>query len=102
MSRKSRRPYPQTAKDQMEHMERRTIEHSLNEQVEQPLALLALKLRMVRQLVDDDPPAATAIIDELRVELGTALTQLREVGRRIYPVRAEHDAAIARQQISRN
>jgi signal transduction histidine kinase len=67
--------------------ERRRIERELNQDVEQPLVLVALKLRMLQRLVPHDP-----LIDELATELYSALQRLREIGRRIHPVRLDYDS----------
>ena len=53
----------------MGYGDRRQIERDLNDVVEQPLVLVALKLAMAQRLIESDPPAAAALVDETRADL---------------------------------
>lgn len=64
---------------------RRRIERDLHDGAQQHLVLLAVKARLVSELIDTDPRGAKALADELRTEAQVALAELRELARGIYP-----------------
>jgi signal transduction histidine kinase len=65
--------------------DRRAIERALHDGVLQFLVALAVNLRRVARLVDQDRSAATALIDEMALQATEALDQARELGQSIYP-----------------
>ncbi|MDX6688574.1 MAG: hypothetical protein QOG15_31 [Solirubrobacteraceae bacterium] len=72
------------------HAARRRVERDLHDGAQQRLVLLGLKLALTRTRVEGDPAIAAAI-DELRVDVGLALSELRELARGIYPAILEND-----------
>jgi signal transduction histidine kinase len=64
---------------------RRQIERNLHDGAQQHLVALAVKLGLARQLVDGDPEALSALLEELRGDAQTTLTELRELAHGIYP-----------------
>jgi signal transduction histidine kinase len=66
---------------------RRRIERNLHDGAQQHLVALAVKVGLVRQLLDADPVTATAMLDELRGDVQATLTELRELAHGIYPPR---------------
>jgi signal transduction histidine kinase len=69
--------------------DRRRIERELHDGVQQDLAGLAVKLQQARGLVDSDPAAAGALVDELRGEVQESLDRLRSLAQWIYPPQLE-------------
>jgi signal transduction histidine kinase len=65
--------------------ERRRIERNLHDGAQQHLVALAIKLRLAKDAVDDDPPAAIELIDELRTDLQDAIQELRALAHGIFP-----------------
>ena len=65
--------------------DRGRIERELHDGLQQRLAALAVELQHARRLVDVDPAAAGALIDEIAGELGEALDALRALAHRIHP-----------------
>lgn len=65
--------------------ERRRLERNLHDGAQQQLVALAIKLRLAKDLVADDPDEAQAMLDALRAEASDALTNLRDLARGIYP-----------------
>ena len=65
--------------------DRRRIERELHNGPQQALAGLAVSLQQARSLVESDPEAAVALVDELRSEVRQALERLRALSERIYP-----------------
>ena len=65
--------------------ERRRMERDIHDGAQQHLVALAVKLRLVKALVQRDPPRAKSMLDELRHEVGDALDSLRNLARGIYP-----------------
>ncbi len=63
---------------------RRQIERDLHDGAQQRLVMLAMQLRLARQAVADDDPAA-ALLDEAIDELAGATAELRELARGIHP-----------------
>jgi signal transduction histidine kinase len=69
--------------------DRRRIERELHDGVQQDLVWLAVKLQQARGLVDSDPAAAGALVDELRREVQESLDRLRSLAHRIHPQQFE-------------
>jgi signal transduction histidine kinase len=65
--------------------DRRSIERELHNGPQQALAGLAISLQQARGLVESDPAAAVALIDEMRRDVQQALEHLRALSERIYP-----------------
>jgi signal transduction histidine kinase len=65
--------------------ERRRIERNLHDGAQQQLVALAVKLRLAEQLADRDPAKAKAMLAQLQAEAGSALQDLRDLARGIYP-----------------
>jgi signal transduction histidine kinase len=64
---------------------RRWIERELHSGPQQALAGLAVGLQQARGLVESDPAAAVALVDEMRRDVQQALEHLRALSERIYP-----------------
>jgi signal transduction histidine kinase len=69
--------------------DRRTIERELHDGTQQDLVALAVKLQQTRALVDTDPAAAGALVDEMRGEVQESLDRLRSLAQRIHPPQLE-------------
>ena len=65
--------------------ERRKLERNLHDGAQQHLVALAVKLRLAKDAVDDDPPGAIELIDELRTDLQDAIQELRALAHGIFP-----------------
>lgn len=65
--------------------ERRRLERNLHDGAQQHLVALAVKLRLARDAVEDDPPDAVAMIDEIKSDVQTAITELRALAHGIFP-----------------
>lgn len=65
--------------------DRRAIERALHDGILQFLVALAVNLRRLTGLIDDDPSAAKALIDEIALQTTEALDEARELGQAIYP-----------------
>jgi signal transduction histidine kinase len=70
-----------TAQDE----ERRKLERNLHDGAQQQIVALAIKLRLLEQLIDRDAEKAKAIASALQTEVGGALEELRDLARGIYP-----------------
>lgn len=64
---------------------RRTIERNLHDGAQQHLVALAVKLGLARQLVDSDPAVAAGQLEELRTDVQSTITAVRELAHGIYP-----------------
>jgi signal transduction histidine kinase len=64
---------------------RRQIERNLHDGAQQHLVALAVKLGLARQLLDSDPATVATLLEELRSDAQTTLTELRELAHGIYP-----------------
>jgi signal transduction histidine kinase len=64
---------------------RRQIERNLHDGAQQHLVALAVKLGLARQLVDGDRETLGTLLEELRADAQTTLTELRELAHGIYP-----------------
>lgn len=67
------------------HADRRAIERALHDGVQQHLVALAVDLRRLAGLVDDDPAAAKALLDEMAANVREALDATTELAQRVYP-----------------
>ena len=65
--------------------ERRTIERDLHKGVQQDLVGLAVNLQLASQLLDTDPAAAKALLEELGRDVQQALDATAQLAQRIYP-----------------
>jgi signal transduction histidine kinase len=65
--------------------DRRRIERELHHGPQQALAGLSVRLQQARGLVESDPAAAVALVDEMRRDVQEALEHLRALSERIYP-----------------
>lgn len=66
-------------------LERRKLERNLHDGAQQHLVAMAVKLRLVEELIEDEPAEATAVIAELRDNLKSAITELRALAHGIFP-----------------
>jgi signal transduction histidine kinase len=65
--------------------ERRTLERDLHEGVQQQLVGLAVNVQLATELVDTDPSAAKALLEELGRDVQQALDETGRLAQRIYP-----------------
>jgi signal transduction histidine kinase len=65
--------------------ERRRLERNIHDGAQQQLVALTVKLRLLQQLTDRDPGKAREIAGQLRDEATSALEDLRDLARGIYP-----------------
>ena len=65
--------------------DRRSLERDLHDGPQQHLIALAVNLQLARQLADSDPPAATALLDEMGRDVQQALEETGRLAHRIYP-----------------
>jgi signal transduction histidine kinase len=65
--------------------ERRKLERNLHDGAQQHLVALAVKLRLARDAVEDDPADAVTMIDEIKGDLQTAIGELRSLAHGIFP-----------------
>jgi signal transduction histidine kinase len=65
--------------------ERRKLERNIHDGAQQQLVALAVKLRLLGQLVGRDPGKAEALASDLQAETTDALENLRDLARGIYP-----------------
>jgi signal transduction histidine kinase len=65
--------------------DRRRIERELHDGPQQHLVALAVNLQLARRLVEDDPTAAAALLDQLGRDVQEAIGETRELAHRIYP-----------------
>jgi signal transduction histidine kinase len=68
------------------YAERRRVERDLHDGAQQRLMALTMNLRLARERLDSDPPAAAELLDEAMDELAAATAELRELARGIHPV----------------
>jgi signal transduction histidine kinase len=69
--------------------DRRSIERDLHEGVQQHLVALAVNLQLVGELVDADPAAAKALLEEMGGDMQQALDEAAQLAQRIYPTLLE-------------
>ena len=65
--------------------ERRKIERNLHDGAQQHLVALAVNLRLVKDLLTDDPETATEMLDALAADVKTTIQELRDLAHGIYP-----------------
>jgi signal transduction histidine kinase len=65
--------------------ERREIERTLHDGVQQDLVALAVKVQLARRLADSDSAAAQRTLDEIGDDVHDALARLRALSETIYP-----------------
>ena len=65
--------------------ERRRLERNLHDGAQQHLVALAVKVRLARDAVEDDPNDAMSLLDELRTDLQDAIAELRALAHGIFP-----------------
>ena len=65
--------------------ERRRLERNIHDGAQQQLVALSVKLGLVQQLAERDPSKAKEIAAGLQTELQSALDELRDLARGIYP-----------------
>jgi hypothetical protein len=65
--------------------ERRRVERSLHDGVQQHLVALAVNIQLVRQLAEADPTAAQRLLDEMARDVHEALESVRTLAHTIYP-----------------
>jgi signal transduction histidine kinase len=65
--------------------ERRKLERNLHDGAQQHLVALAVKLRLARDAVEDDPEDAVAMIDEIKLDVQNAIAELRALAHGIFP-----------------
>ncbi|MFN8233036.1 MAG: histidine kinase dimerization/phosphoacceptor domain-containing protein [Actinomycetota bacterium] len=65
--------------------ERRRLERNIHDGAQQQLVALAVKARLARQLTERDPPKAAEMLEQIEGETQTALEDLRDLARGIYP-----------------
>jgi signal transduction histidine kinase len=65
--------------------ERRKIERNLHDGAQQHLVALAVNLRLVRDVVADDPASAADMLDALAAEVKATIQELRDLAHGIYP-----------------
>jgi signal transduction histidine kinase len=65
--------------------ERRRVERNLHDGAQQHLVAMAVNLRLARDIVADDPEAASEMLDQLADDVKTTIQELRELAHGIYP-----------------
>jgi signal transduction histidine kinase len=65
--------------------ERRRVERNLHDGAQQHLVALAVNLRLARDTLTDDPPAAAEMLDQLAEDVKSTIQELRELAHGIYP-----------------
>src|SRR5690348_14462229 len=65
--------------------ERRRVERSLHDGVQQHLVALAVNIQLVRQVAETDPASALALLDEMARDVHEALESVRALAQTIYP-----------------
>ena len=65
--------------------ERRRIERNIHDGAQQQLVALAIKLSLTESMIGEDSAAEREMLAELREEASTAVEELRDLARGIYP-----------------
>jgi signal transduction histidine kinase len=65
--------------------ERRRVERNLHDGAQQHLVAMAVNLRLARDIITDDPPAAAEMLDQLAEDVKGTIQELRELAHGIYP-----------------
>ena len=66
-------------------VERRRLERNIHDGAQQQLVALAVKLKLADALVERDPAQARTMLEGLQADTQTALEELRDLARGIYP-----------------
>jgi signal transduction histidine kinase len=66
-------------------LERRKLERNIHDGAQQQLVALAVKARLAQQFLTRDPDRATEVLAQIEAETQTALEDLRDLARGIYP-----------------
>jgi signal transduction histidine kinase len=67
------------------HEARRNIERSLHDGPQQHLVAMAVNLRLAESVIDTDPEAAKAMLEQLRGEVQQTIQHLRDLAHEIFP-----------------
>jgi signal transduction histidine kinase len=65
--------------------ERRKVERDLHDGAQQHLVALAVNLRLLRDIVTEDPQLATEMLEQLADEVKATIQELRDLAHGIYP-----------------
>lgn len=65
--------------------ERRNLERNIHDGAQQQLVALQVRQRLAEQLIDRDPTKAKEMLGQIQTDTGTALDDLRDLARGIYP-----------------
>ncbi len=65
--------------------ERRKLERNIHDGAQQQLVALQVRQRLAEQLIDRDPATAKDMLEQIQVDTSTALDDLRDLARGIYP-----------------
>ncbi|MGI8662690.1 MAG: histidine kinase [Acidimicrobiales bacterium] len=65
--------------------ERRKIERNLHDGAQQHLVALAVNLRLIKDMIGDDPEAANEMLDALALDVKSTIQELRDLAHGIYP-----------------
>jgi signal transduction histidine kinase len=68
-----------------EDLERRRLERNIHDGAQQQLVALAVKARLARSLTERDPAKVNQMLEQIERETQTALEDLRDLARGIYP-----------------
>jgi signal transduction histidine kinase len=68
-----------------QNAERRRLERDLHDGAQQHLVAMSVNLRMVREFIEADLPAARDLLTEVQAQASDALATLRDLARGIYP-----------------
>ncbi len=66
-------------------LERRRLERNIHDGAQQQLVALAVKARLARSMTERDPVRAVALLEQVEADTQTALDDLRDLARGIYP-----------------
>ena len=65
--------------------DRRRLERALHDGLQQDLIAVSVQLQLLARALDDDPPAARILVDEVQQAVRDALARAQELARSIYP-----------------
>jgi signal transduction histidine kinase len=65
--------------------ERRRIDRNLHDGAQQHLVALSVKVRLLEQFAERDPERARSLMNQLQVDVGSAIEELRSLAHGIYP-----------------
>jgi signal transduction histidine kinase len=75
--------------------DRRAIEQALHDGLQQQLVALAVDLGRAAALVDEDPAATKALLDDLRADARAAIDEAARLAQAIYPYRLQDSRGLA-------